>query len=216
MKQRRKLAPGQRYGRLTLVTRTNERKGRVWLWLAKCDCGGQALARADHLLKGRRTGCGCTRYKYKSKVKPGQRYGKLMVVARHEVSARNGIIVWRCACDCGGSHTVRSDDLTRDKSRHCGCMGVRKYRVCAGCGQRLMLTRANFYRNSVAKSGFDCKCKRCRGNQSRWKQKPTPPDARRREQLAAETWAMRAATLRQLAAYDRDRARRLRNEGFAA
>lgn len=54
------LEPGQRYGKLTVVSKTGK-KGHNWLWRCKCDCGGQVDALASNLRSGNTTSCGCHR-----------------------------------------------------------------------------------------------------------------------------------------------------------
>lgn len=52
----------------------------------------------------------------------GQRFGRLVVVER--APNRGTHVVWRCSCDCGGSHEVRSHSLRNAArpTRSCGCL----------------------------------------------------------------------------------------------
>ena len=53
-------AHGQRFGRLTVLGRTDQRaRCGVILWLCRCDCGREPLARADQLAGGKTRSCGC-------------------------------------------------------------------------------------------------------------------------------------------------------------
>jgi hypothetical protein len=54
-----------------------------------------------------------------SKVSIGDRYGKLVVIAR--LPSRYGKTIWQCQCDCGGLSNSPSTNLTRGKSTSCGC-----------------------------------------------------------------------------------------------
>lgn len=51
----------------------------------------------------------------------GQRYGRLLVIAR---SPRSGgkRTYWDCVCDCGGEISPRSDALTSGRASSCGCL----------------------------------------------------------------------------------------------
>lgn len=50
---------GKRFGRLTVLSETDERRNGSVVWLCKCDCGSYAKARADHLKRGGVVSCGC-------------------------------------------------------------------------------------------------------------------------------------------------------------
>jgi len=50
----------------------------------------------------------------------GRRFGKLVA---QEISGRGRQgIIWRCACDCGGSHNVPAQVLIAGRTKSCGCM----------------------------------------------------------------------------------------------
>jgi len=49
------------------------------------------------------------------------KYGKLTVrEISHKDERRK--VYWKCKCDCGNKATVRADQLTRNKTRSCGCL----------------------------------------------------------------------------------------------
>lgn len=50
---------GQRFGRLTVVAKTNMRAGRKVIWECRCDCGGFWVGRGDSLTSGATRSCGC-------------------------------------------------------------------------------------------------------------------------------------------------------------
>jgi 5-methylcytosine-specific restriction endonuclease McrA len=49
----------------------------------------------------------------------GQKYGKLTVESFSHVASQK--TYWKCSCECGGSKTVRSNDLRTGKTTSCGC-----------------------------------------------------------------------------------------------
>lgn len=55
----------------------------------------------------------------------GQRFGKLVVVARGP-NTRSGKAKWVCRCDCGGDTCSYSSDLRLGKSTNCGCVRIAK------------------------------------------------------------------------------------------
>lgn len=46
-------------------------------------------------------------------------FGRLVVVSRGKLSGHNRY--WLCRCSCGREFSVRQDNLTRGRSRSCGC-----------------------------------------------------------------------------------------------
>lgn len=56
---------GQRFGRLVVLKRLNEKSKRgVRLWLCQCDCGGSVKTEAGPLRDGDRRSCGCAKDKH--------------------------------------------------------------------------------------------------------------------------------------------------------
>lgn len=52
---------GQRFGRLTVISRAaNTKRGNAG-WLCKCDCGNEATTTGPHLISGHTKSCGCYR-----------------------------------------------------------------------------------------------------------------------------------------------------------
>lgn len=49
---------GRRFGRLAVIERAENRKGRV-MWKCVCDCGNVCVVNAYHLTSGRSNSCGC-------------------------------------------------------------------------------------------------------------------------------------------------------------
>lgn len=49
---------GKKFGRLVAV-RPSGKRGRMTMWLCKCDCGKEHIARGTHLTTGRIKSCGC-------------------------------------------------------------------------------------------------------------------------------------------------------------
>lgn len=62
--------------------------------------------------------------KAQTQIEVGVRVGKLTVLERTE-ERRNGYVVWRCRCDCGGEICLDTRYLKRGAVRDCGCSGLR-------------------------------------------------------------------------------------------
>lgn len=61
------------------------------------------------------------KYHHNTKIRPGDRFGRLTVVAETE-ERYHGTIVWVCKCECGNENKVPSARLSRGHTRSCGCM----------------------------------------------------------------------------------------------
>ena len=57
------------------------------------------------------------------KIKPGYRIGKLSVEQCTE-QRKNGYVIWRCRCDCGGEILLDTRRLQRGAIKDCGCASV--------------------------------------------------------------------------------------------
>lgn len=62
-------------------------------------------------------------------IKAGYRVGKLVVTEATD-QRKNGYVVWKCRCDCGGEVRLDTRSLQRGAIRDCGCASV------VGPGQR--------------------------------------------------------------------------------
>lgn len=129
---------GQRFGRLTVLRRSENRgaSGRR-LWVCKCDCGNTFEAEGYSLKGGSVRSCGCLAHEVrvetgkKSRGRKssrfidltGQRFGRLTVIERGENSAA-GATRWRCICDCGKETLTIASKLRAGLAKSCGCLGL--------------------------------------------------------------------------------------------
>lgn len=58
--QRTVISPGQKYGRLTVISCAGLYKRYNW-WKCRCDCGKEKTVRSSRLVGGTTTSCGCYR-----------------------------------------------------------------------------------------------------------------------------------------------------------
>jgi hypothetical protein len=54
----------------------------------------------------------------------GKRFGKLTIIKEVPKEERKNPrhVEWLCQCDCGNTHTVISNLLTKEKTKSCGCL----------------------------------------------------------------------------------------------
>lgn len=51
----------------------------------------------------------------------GQRFGRLTAI-RDTGKKKWAYVVWQCQCDCGSLHEVVTSELTKGKTKSCGCL----------------------------------------------------------------------------------------------
>jgi hypothetical protein len=123
-----KAMEGQRFGRLTVLGCAGHIKmpdGRAMrMWDCICDCGRRITARQGNIRAGGTTSCGCIGMEQRrAKVidLAGQRFGRLVVVARSGSNGRGGAM-WLCRCDCGQEKVVSSKCIRTGETSSCGCL----------------------------------------------------------------------------------------------
>lgn len=91
---------GQRFGRLTALSPTGERRGTSVVWLCRCDCGRECRVPSSQMVGGRVRSCGCLQDAARRKDITGQRRGRLTAIQATPERLR-GATVWIWRCDCG-------------------------------------------------------------------------------------------------------------------
>lgn len=118
----------QKFGRLTVLEKTTERKGSSVVWKCKCDCGNIHYTTTYFLKKGTVQSCGCLKSekiaqvgKNKAFDLTNKKYGMLTAIKPTNKRLGNSVI-WECRCDCGNTVFVRVAYLTRGITTSCGCL----------------------------------------------------------------------------------------------
>ena len=127
--KRDKVQPGQRFGRLTTITKTMvyddeaHQRGRS-CWLCQCDCGNQKMILQQSLLSGNTQSCGCLQKEIASQHEDltGQHFGKLTVIKEAKEKLPDGKLAWVCQCECGNITVVRATALRANAILSCGCV----------------------------------------------------------------------------------------------
>lgn len=113
---------GRKFGRLTVLERTENRKGQV-MWKCRCECGKSTMASSHNLTMGLKRSCGCLRRESSRKMDiTGKRFGKLVALYPLEKQGASGSVVWRCRCDCGNEVNATVSDLNKGNNKSCGCL----------------------------------------------------------------------------------------------
>lgn len=122
---------GQKFGKLTVLYRTNNRKNRT-CWVCQCDCGNISLVYTYNLSDGHTKSCGNCKgngqqlynYRYTKKTYndlTGKQFRDLKVLYKKSHFVLDNRILWRCQCICGKQIDVDSHTLQSGRKINCGC-----------------------------------------------------------------------------------------------
>lgn len=141
----------RRFGSLVALERQGTDKAGNALWLCQCDCGQTSVARANSLLSGNTTTCGCGRGQPGGELDLTGRIFERLTVKHCGPSDDQGSY-WYCDCSCGTTDVlVSAHSLLSGNTRSCGCLrneyttslnkthgmsGTRLYQVWKGMRQR--------------------------------------------------------------------------------
>ena len=121
---------GEKIGRWTVLERKGSTKRGTPMWLCKCDCGTVRVVNGINLRSGTTKSCGClnneltskrNRKRFENISLVGQKFGKLLVVEKTS-ERRNGLVMYKCQCDCGNITVAKSSKLTEGAIQSCGCL----------------------------------------------------------------------------------------------
>lgn len=112
---------GKRFGKLTVITRAENNKYNQVRWHCLCGCGNTKIITSNSLRVGTKS-CGCCHSHNQQLFKDltGETFGKLYVIKRVANDKLNKTR-WLCKCKCGKEFIVRSNDITKGRTRSCGC-----------------------------------------------------------------------------------------------
>lgn len=106
-----------RFGKLTVLSKSDQKKNGRTSWNCICDCGKTTVVRGNILTGGSTKSCGCARYEDLT----GKRFGKLIVTGCSD-EKRGSFRVWNCVCDCGNTTKATANSLKCGKVTSCGCV----------------------------------------------------------------------------------------------
>ena len=92
---------GKRFGKLTVVGKSLERKRDVLPWDCVCDCGKTKVVAGQELRNGQTKSCGCSAYKGTPKDITGKQKGSLTAIESTGNKSGNGDYIWKFLCTCG-------------------------------------------------------------------------------------------------------------------
>ncbi|MDO5432918.1 homing endonuclease associated repeat-containing protein [Eubacterium sp.] len=114
---------GEQHGLLEI--RDWKREGDRTYFYCRCECGKEKWIRADLVIDGTTTSCGCraTETQFKPVDLTGQSFGRLKAIRPTEKRDKyNGNVIWLCECRCGKMVEVAESRLITEEVRSCGCL----------------------------------------------------------------------------------------------
>lgn len=116
---------GQRFGKLIVLEDTHRtNKYGKEIWLCKCDCGNMTEKASTYLKNTLRPYCGKCKLpqgkSHKFKDLTGQKFNMFTVIKVDRFTPHG--TYWLCKCDCGELDSVRTDMLTLNRIKSCGCV----------------------------------------------------------------------------------------------
>lgn len=113
---------GKKFGKLTVIQKTDKKRKGSYLWLCQCECGQTILLESYKIRRELVKSCGCSRKGKNTKDLKGKKIGRLTVLKRLE-EKKGSCYLWLCQCDCGTTIKVATNDLTKKKPvSSCGCV----------------------------------------------------------------------------------------------
>lgn len=102
-----------------------ENKNYRKYYFCHCDCENEKWIRADSILSGKQTSCGCLSdtTKYKAKDITNMHFDRLIAI-KPVGKTKDGGIVWECKCECNNIVSVEASSLLNGKTKSCGCLQI--------------------------------------------------------------------------------------------
>ena len=119
---------GQKYNRLTFISRIEHPDKKQSYWAVRCNCGKYFAVRASAVVNNITKSCGCLNAELTSQRAhdmffrdlTGQKFGKLTVIT-FAGRDKNHHSLWKCQCECGKITIVSTSNLTTGHTMSCGC-----------------------------------------------------------------------------------------------
>lgn len=151
---------GQRFGKLTVLERTDNSSSGKSRWVCQCDCGNTTVVTLSNLRCGKVQSCGCSNIKDLT----GMKFGKWAVIKLSDTQFVGKSMYWDCICECGTIRSVSSDSLVRGKSTSCGCtyrhdltgMKFGRLSVISWESRNFVFSAGNHYKKIIYKCKCDC------------------------------------------------------------
>jgi hypothetical protein len=153
------IAPGTKFGKWTVLRRSDRRQPRRVYYRCRCKCGNEVDVEAYSLRTGQSRRCKSC-WSCRSELAPGTKFGKYTVLKRSTKLDSNGYSssYYVCVCECGRRKTVYGGDLKDGSATRCLFCRKNENRIAVGTvfGKRTVISRP-IYRKGW-ETRYRCKC----------------------------------------------------------
>ena len=157
---------GQKFGKLTVIKETEERKNKSIVWICKCECGQQEKFSTKELRSDGIVQCHCCGNQRKPNSNLlediiGKKFNSLLVLEKTEKKA-GGKILYKCKCDCGKITYVNRTDLQKSHIKSCGCIRL-KYKIGDIINNKQIIALNGYEQHNKINHNhyYRCKCLLC-------------------------------------------------------
>ena len=133
---RRNDLTGRRFGLLTAIRPTEDRRCKCVVWLCRCECGACKAVPSTDLTRGRVKSCGCLCHRCRDI--SGERRGRLTALRPTGQRDKWGGAIYLWRCDCGALVTRSARSTDRDSA------------MCPACRSRILAEDIARVRNARA------------------------------------------------------------------
>ena len=113
---------GQIFSGIKVESRAGKDPTSKTTWNCECHCGRRFVATGLNLKSGNTKSCGCNKRRPQRFDISGKRFDRLTALSIEKVV--NGVVFWRCVCDCGQKTTVTYAHLIGNHTKSCGCLMI--------------------------------------------------------------------------------------------
>lgn len=116
---------GKQYGRLTVLSISHKDINSCAILNTVCSCGKEKTVRANNLKRGLTLSCGCLQKEICSKHNVydqmiGKTYNRLTILSVAANDKKDTFL--NAICSCGKEITVRLSEVTKNRTKSCGCL----------------------------------------------------------------------------------------------
>lgn len=116
---------GESFGKLTVVSQSENSSKSGKLWICECECGNITTATSSVLVNKKKISCGCAEKDWVRQNLSGQVFGNFTVI-KDIGSNKHKSRLYECVCVCGKSVNRTTYQLKGAESgkykNHCGCL----------------------------------------------------------------------------------------------
>jgi len=141
---------GQRFGKLTVISRAESNSQNRAMWSCLCDCKKTIITTGWSLRRGSTKSCGCIGCENLI----GKKFCRLSVISKYG-SNKHKKIVYECLCECGNKTKIIGSRLKNGHTKSCGCLHLENIKNGTNTRHGLSNHKLNNVWNSIKDRCFN-------------------------------------------------------------